>query len=142
MAPTDFSGALKSRHNLYDHLSMLVREAEESISLMTTGEGVLRKARSLKPLFEKAKKRGVKIKIMAPLDNNNKDIASQLSDVAEIKSVKDVSGRFCVIDGKQIMFMLLDDKEVHPTYDLGFWVNTPFFAKAMQNMFDRVWSTS
>jgi len=142
MAPTDFSGALKSRHNLYDHLSMLIKESEKSISLMTTEEGLVRKVRSLKPLFEKAKQRGVKIKIIAPLGDKNKEIVSQLGDVAKIKAVKNIAGRFCIVDGKQLMFMLMDDKEVHPTYDLGFWVNTPFFARTMQDMFDRVWSNT
>ena len=35
--------------------------------------------------------------------------------------------------------MILDDKDVHPTYDVGIWVNTPFFAKALENMFDLSW---
>ena len=36
--------------------------------------------------------------------------------------------------------MVLDDKEVHPTYDIGIWVNTPFFASAMKEMFNMAWS--
>jgi hypothetical protein len=35
--------------------------------------------------------------------------------------------------------MILDDKEVHPTYDVGIWVNTPFFANAVENLFDHAW---
>ena len=35
--------------------------------------------------------------------------------------------------------MILDDKEVHPTYDVGIWVNTPFFASAVDNLFDLAW---
>ena len=37
------------------------------------------------------------------------------------------------------MFMLMDDKEVHPTYDIGIWVNTPFFAGALENLFNQTW---
>jgi len=33
----------------------------------------------------------------------------------------------------------MDDKEVHPTYDFGIWIKTPFFASAMAKMFDSVW---
>ncbi len=29
--------------------------------------------------------------------------------------------------------MVLDDEEVHPTYDIGIWINTPFFAKALED---------
>ena len=35
--------------------------------------------------------------------------------------------------------MLLDDSEVHPTYDSGVWVNTPFFASALRQMFETEW---
>ena len=139
MQPTDFSGSLKGRHNLYDHLAMLTKEAESSISLMTTEDGLMRKIRTLKPLFEKAKARGVKIRIAAPLTDKSKEIVSKLKNIAEIKNIKKIGSRMCIIDNKQVMFMLLDDKETHPTYDLGMWVSTPYFATALQNMFDLAW---
>jgi sugar-specific transcriptional regulator TrmB len=142
MQPTDFSGALKGRHNLYDHLGLLAKEAEKTICILTSEDGLLRKVRSLKPLLEKAKTRGVKIRIGAPLSDKTKEAESKLKSVAQIKNIRNVSARFAVVDGKQLMFMLLDDKEVHPTYDIGLWVNTPYFASALQGMFDQTWSNS
>jgi hypothetical protein len=47
--------------------------------------------------------------------------------------------RFCIVDGKELIFMVLDDSEVHPTYDVGIWVNTPFFAKALEELFELAW---
>ena len=67
MQVTDFSGALKGRHNIYDQLSMLIKNSKESIELVTSEDGLLRKTRTLKPLLEKALMRGVKIKIIIPL---------------------------------------------------------------------------
>jgi len=37
------------------------------------------------------------------------------------------------------MFMALDDEEVHPSYDLGIWVNTPYFTTALETMFNSTW---
>jgi sugar-specific transcriptional regulator TrmB len=139
MQPTDFSGALKGRHNLYDHLALLCKESESSISMVTTEEGLTRKVRALKPILEKAKSRGVKIKIIAPVNEKTKEAIDKLDGVAEVRDIKDMKARFAVIDGKQLLFMLLDDKDVHPTYDLGLWVSTPFFASALQGMFDTAW---
>lgn len=140
MHPTEFSGALKGRHNLYDHLAFLIKEAQEYISLVTTDEGFVRKMRSFRPILERAKARGVKIKIMAPLNQEGKKIAEKMKDVAEIKE-SPFPSRFCIIDGKQTMFMLVDDKEVHPSYDLAMWISTPYFSEALQNLFDRVWGS-
>ena len=46
---------------------------------------------------------------------------------------------FRSIDSKELTFMLLDDEKVHPTYDVGVWVNTPFFTSALVGMFELTW---
>ncbi len=35
--------------------------------------------------------------------------------------------------------MLLDDEKFHPNYDIGVWINTEFFAGALEQMFDLAW---
>ncbi len=137
--PTDVSGYLRGRHNLYNHLEMLMKDAKKSINIMTTSQGFVRKVDSLKPLLEKAKKRGVKIRIAAPLTKECKDVLHHLKDVAEVRHADGVKGRFCSIDGKDIVMMMLDDKDVHPTYDMGIWAKTPFFASAMDEFFNLAW---
>jgi hypothetical protein len=44
-----------------------------------------------------------------------------------------------VVDGKSATFMVLDDKSIHPNYDFGIWVNTEFFARAFENVFNTLW---
>jgi len=136
--PADLSGSLKGRHNLYNHLELTIRNAEESVSLMTTSQGLMRKAEGLMPTFEKLKKRGVKIRIAAPITKECAQAAKDMMGVADVRST-DSKARFTVIDGKEIIFMIMDDKEVHPTYDVGIWVNTPFFAKALDNLYNMAW---
>ena len=137
--PTDLSGALKGRGNLYSHFESMLKSAEKTVEIMTTSEGFLRKAESMKSLMQKAKDRKVKVRIVAPLTKQTEKAAKELKGVVEVKHSDDINSRFCVIDGKQIMFMLLDDAEVHPTYDAGIWANTPFFATALQKLFDGEW---
>ena len=76
---------------------------------------------------------------MAPVNEKTQESLDKLKDIAEIKDIKNVNARFAIVDGEQLLFMLMDDKAVHPTYDIGMWVNTPYFAGAMQNMFDMAW---
>jgi len=138
--PADLSGSLKGRHNLYNHLELTIRNAEESVSLMTTSQGLMRKVEGLKPTFEKLKKRGVKIRIAAPITKECMQAAKDISSVADVRNT-DNKARFCIVDGKEIIFMILDDKEVHPTYDVGIWVNTPFFASALENLYELAWKS-
>jgi len=136
--PSDLSGSLRGRHNLYNHLELTIRNAEESVNIMTTSQGFLRKVEGLKPVFEKLKKRGVKIRIAAPLTKETMQALKDIGNTAEVRHT-DHKARFCVVDGKELVFMVMDDKEVHPTYDVGIWVNTPFFAKALNGLFDIAW---
>ena len=137
--PADLSGAIRGRHNLYTHLELLVRNAKKSVIFMTTGKGIIRKVEALKPELEKLAKRGVKIRIAAPVGKDNIEAIRDIAKIAEVRDNKSVNARFCVVDGKDIMFMVMDDESVHPTYDIGIWVNTPFFATAMEGMFDSAW---
>ena len=137
--PSDLSGSLKGRQNLYNHLDMMIRDAEKTITIVTTAEGLNRKFEALMPALEKCKKRGVKIRIAAPINKNNIKVAKDLKSVGEVKDLQDIKARFIIIDSNQIMFMLLDDEKFHPNYDIGVWINTEFFSQALEQMFELAW---
>ncbi len=137
--PTELSGSMRGRQNLYNHLDMLIREAEKSIVIVTTQAGLGRKHEILMPSLEDCKKRGVEIKIAANIDKNNLEIAKEFKKVADIREIKDINARFVIVDSKQVMFMLLDDEKFHPNYDIGVWINTEFFAVALEQLFGLAW---
>jgi len=137
--PSDLSGSLKGRQNLYNHIDMMIRDAEKTITIVTTAEGLNRKLEALMPSLEKVKKRGVKVRIAAPIDKNNLKIAKDFKKVGEIKNIEKIKARFAIIDSNQVMFMLLDDEKFHPNYDVGVWINTDFFAQALEQLFELAW---
>ncbi|MEA3414394.1 MAG: helix-turn-helix domain-containing protein [Nanoarchaeota archaeon] len=137
--PSDLSGSLKGRQNLYNHLDMMVRDAEKTVTIITTSEGLNRKIEALMPSLEKIKRRGVKVRIAAPIDKNNITVARELKKVAEVKNMSNIKARFIIIDSNQLMFMLLDDDKFHPNYDVGVWINTEFFSQALEQMFELAW---
>ncbi|MCB9362333.1 TrmB family transcriptional regulator [Candidatus Woesearchaeota archaeon] len=136
--PADMSGSLRGRHNLYNHLELTIRNAEETVTLVTTTQGFMRKADALKATFEQLHKRGVKVRIAAPLTKECDEAIKEISGFAEVRHT-DMKARYCIVDGRELVFMILDDEEVHPTYDLGIWINTPFFASALEQLFELAW---
>ncbi len=117
---------------------MTIRTAESSVSIMTTSQGFLRKVEGLKPVLEQLHKRGVKIKIAAPMNKETENAAKELKGIAEVKHAE-INARFIVVDGREIIFMIMDDQEIHPTYDIGIWINSPFFSLAISNLFEIAW---
>lgn len=137
--PSELSGSLRGRQNLYNHLDMMIRSAEKSVTIITTKEGINRKFEALMPSLEKSRKMGVKVRIAAPINANNIKIAKELKKVAEVRNMEKMRARFVIVDSNQIMFMLLDDEKFHPNYDTGVWINTPFFAEALEQLFELAW---
>jgi HTH-type transcriptional regulator, sugar sensing transcriptional regulator len=136
--PSDLAGSLKGRHNLYNHMELTMKNAEKTVTMMTTSQGLIRKVDSMKPIFEQLKKRGVKIRIAAPLTKETEKAVKDLGNVAELRHTNS-KARFIIVDGKELIFMVMDDADVHPTYDIGIWINTPFFAAALEEMFELAW---
>ena len=141
--PSDLSGSLRGRQNMYNHLDMMIRAAEKTLTLVTTEDGINRKIEALLPSLERAKKRGVSIRIAAPITHKNHKVAKQLSKIAEIRDTagKNLHGRFAIVDSGQLMFMLTDDSSVHPNYDVAVWLSTEFMAQALETMFEAAWKT-
>ena len=137
--PTDLSGAIRGRHNVYTHLETMIKNAQKSVVLMTTSKGLIRKVEALKPTLEKLKKRNVDIKVAANLTKESMEAANALSKIADVRMSDNISARFAIVDGKEVMFMVMDDKKVHPTYDIGIWANTPYFASALNELFEATW---
>ena len=137
--PSDLSGSVRGRQNMYNHLDMMIREAEKTITLVTTAPGLNRKLEMLMPSLEKAKKRGVVIRIATQITDSNKQVAKDLSAVAEIRHMPKMRARFAIVDGQQLLFMVLDDETVHPNYDVAIWLSTDFLALAMEQLFEAAW---
>jgi HTH-type transcriptional regulator, sugar sensing transcriptional regulator len=136
--PTDLSGSIKGRDNLYDQLITMIKEAEDSIVMVTTEEELKRHADILSKHLKKAKERGVTIRISAPIKKETDEI-KELRKLAEIKDMG-LSARFCIVDSESVMFMLSHDNDVHPSYDIGIWISTKFFAAALSQLFNLSWN--
>jgi sugar-specific transcriptional regulator TrmB len=134
--PTDLTGSIRGRDNLYDHLRSRIKKAEKSVTIVTSEDGLKRKLESLNSALSKAKQRGVKIRIAAPA---KEEAFKSISKIAEHKKT-DAKARLCIVDGKEVTFMLNDDKETHPSSDIGIWINSEFFANAIEKRFESVFS--
>ena len=134
----NLSGSLRGRNNLYNHIEYMMAKAEKYILLSTTQKEFINFTEQFRPLFKKLKKRNIRITIATQINNQTKEYIHKIKQFAEVKNT-DTKARFCIVDGKEIIFMVLDDNEVHPTYDVGIWVNTPFFASALENLFELAW---
>ena len=134
--PTSLSGAIKGRRNINDQIETLFRNAKEKIMISTTKDGFLRKAEIIKSLSKKLK--DINVKIIVPEDEKVKEYAKELKNV-EIRFSNSINSRFCLVDGKDLLFMIQEDTKVHEAYDTGIWVKSPYFVKSLEILFEMNW---
>lgn len=137
--PTDKSGAFRGRNKIYEHLNTMIKNAQNNIILMTTKKGLERKHDSLLAPLKKAAQRGVGIKIAVP-SNAAKECINQLSKIAEIRNTKN-DARFCIIDNKELLLMMTEDKKVHKDYDCGVWIDASYFVEYFTKLFENEWKS-
>ena len=135
--PNDLSGALRGRSKIYDQLENMMRKANKTITIMTSAKGLTRKAEILIPILKKLK--NVRVRIATQITKDNKDSADILKKYATVKNMDKVSARFCIVDGKELLFMMMEDDKVHESYDTAVWVDTSYFANALEQMFNLTW---
>jgi sugar-specific transcriptional regulator TrmB len=136
--PNDLSGLLKGRKNLYGHYESMINSSNESIMMMTTDQGIIRKVHHLSNPLQKAHNRGVNITISGNFSDETMSTMKNMLPFATIIKTDEISGRFLITDNQNVIVALLDGEETHPTYDGGIWINTPFFAQTLSKMFNCV----
>ncbi len=140
--PNELVGSIKGRSNIMDQLGLMFKSAKKHLSLVIGNEEVAGKTKFAK-LLNTASKKGVKTRVIASLTKTDPGFLGELTKQGtDVRVVKDVDARMCIVDGKETFFMLLSDSDVHPNYDVGVWVNSPYFSSALKKMFDSTWSSA
>jgi sugar-specific transcriptional regulator TrmB len=141
MQPSEMTGTLKGKHIINRQMRSALKEARKGISILTTENGVNDLYSSHFRVLKKLSKGGVKVKIAAPLSNNS--AVKALSDVAELRALRNPLGRVCIVDDSNVMLSLTDDTKTHETQDVAFWASSEYIARrTIQPYFDYIWNSS
>ena len=110
----------------------LIRNASKSVVILTTEDGLKRKSQHIAKSLEKAQKKGVEIKtyITGEVINRDKTVNKVFNPIYTDK----LKSRMCIVDGKEAMLMLYEDKTLNDDHDVAVWLKTPYVASALSDM--------
>lgn len=146
VTPEDITGSLKGRYLVFQQLDTMVRDANKNINIVTTPEGLNDLLSNHIDALKKAKERGVDIRIAATGTEKCSEAIKAFNSIADVKVVDEkevpVTGKFMVVDGKQMMLSLTNAK-VHSTQDMAVWSKSEHASgDIMDPMFKLIWSHS
>lgn len=124
----------------------IVRSAEDDIIMLTSAKGLIESLESSSLLKEQAKK-GVIIKIMAPIMNENLEAANQLSKHFEVRHVPVSYLRTTIIDGKHLFQFKnpppeQEKPEATPYYEDAFYSDDPEYVDKTKTMISDIWKSA
>ncbi len=135
--PTTIAGSFQGRQSIYSHLGSMIQNAQKEIVIVTTADGLIRKADQLKSALKKAKQNKVKTTIIAPLKSDRaKAAAKELEEFATVKDAE-LNARFALVDNQEVLFMVNNDKEIHESVDTAIWTKSPFFASTLHTLCEK-----
>jgi sugar-specific transcriptional regulator TrmB len=136
--PFDMTGTLKGRHSINQHLNYLFKKAGKEIRIITTADGLNELYSNHYNSLKRIAKRGVKLKILAPISETTP--VKAFSDIAEMKNISKPLNRVFTVDDKHFVFALTDDKKIHHTQDVAFWAQSTHAIKSfVEPFFDHAW---
>jgi len=139
--PSELSSAIKGRDRIYDQINTMLKNANKSVTIVTSEKGLLRKLDAFKQNFKRLKNKGVKVRIIAPISKENSEEIKKLNGFAQIKSLDKINTRYVLVDNKEILFMITDDKDIHSASDTAVWVTAPAFTSTLENLMDKSWGS-
>jgi len=138
--PSEMTGTLKGKFTIDRQVRSIFKEAKKNISIVTTEAGLKDLHQNQMRILKKVARKGVKLKILAP--GANKDAVKALSQIAEMRSLKEDVGRFTVVDNDHVFLALTDDKS-DESQDVALWANSAHAAGSIAGpLFSKLWKGS
>jgi len=142
ISPENFSGVIKSSEKIRMHIRSLLGKTRNYTKILTSEKGLKELTYHTKN-FSKLKEDNIIIEILAPITPKNKILASELLPYAEIRDTADIKlpcGNLHIFDGKHVLIGLVNDKEVEPSQETMFWVQSEHVAKnLLEPIFSSIW---
>ena len=128
---TTISKSIVGRTAINKHMKEIVSRAKSAIMIVSTGEGLERSAKILKPFMHNFAKKGIKVKLYAPY---NKSVLKKLQNVEHVEYTPSTS--FITIDNREMAFMV-SNSSTAPEYEVAVWIESTFFVNAVNLLFEQ-----
>lgn len=141
---SEFFQEIRGREFVHKKIIEMIDSTEEEFIAITSANGLYRAFKVHKEALERAKKRGVRLRYMTPVNNENIDVAREFSKIVELKAIEKAPIKMSIWDKKEtILFQIEPDDlglEDKPG-DKGIWIRSRKISSLLYNLFDHTWNS-
>ena len=127
--PTDITGIIKGRKPIFQKISELIGSASGRVVIMLSSAEISKNRRVLANAIEKNTGNP---QIIFLTD----DTSREFFEGVQMHASK-TNARAVICDDQDVVFMLTDVHDIHPSYDTAIWVKSAFFASTLTSLINR-----
>lgn len=123
----------------------MTKSAKSEIEHITTANGLHRIYQAHYEQYEEQNRKGIRIRILAPITKENEEIAKKLDKIASIKSVTSTNTiRLCLVDDREMLLFepLPDDPTIEGGHFVAFWNDSKTYVSLMKSVFQTMWTNA
>jgi len=135
---------IDGRKNVFNKISEILRDAGKSVNYYTDVRGLIRAYKAHSDALEKAKKRGVIVRVLALVSAENSSVAQEFSEVVDLRQLdKPLGPSFVSVDSRELL--VIDSKPSDLRTDRGFdvamWTTNRLLVGLHDHFYERIWNT-
>jgi sugar-specific transcriptional regulator TrmB len=140
--PLEETVVLKNAKQAYEKFRATMEGVREDIVIVTSSQGLARLGGAFP--MEKWSQRGVNIRLMAPITQENLGIARHLSQFIQIRGINTAYVSMIIIDHKYLLSLKTppaneDTLDPDEYFDHMLYTNEPIYVKGMGDLLDELW---
>ncbi len=136
---------IEGRQNIFNKLNSMFNDSTKSIIYCTTIAGLVRAYKAHSEMLEKARSKGVSVRVLSPISNENSGLAREMAAVVELKTpVKPLTATFVSADSARLVVMEArpDDLRTDRGSDIAIWTTNRLLIELHEQLFGIVWDVS
>jgi len=130
----DVSTAIRGKLNIYGQVKAMLDNAEKEVIICLSASEFESKSRFFANKLKRLQENGIKLVIALSGDENR---IKRINMKYGVKATKtEVNSRFFIVDRKEMLFMILPEKNNSENSEIAIWLNSRFFVEAFATLFD------
>jgi HTH-type transcriptional regulator, sugar sensing transcriptional regulator len=117
---------LKGREAIYSKIGNMIESSNEHVLISSHADGMKRKLKAHKKVLNSARNRGVKIRVVSPIQKR------QAEKIAHEVNSMELPTRMVVADDQSMLF--LSGRKASADEETGVWLNSPHFAETLKKL--------
>ena len=144
-APKEAEGfwEIQGRQGIFNKITQIIGDASKIVNYCTSAPGLVRAYKVHCDSLEKARKKGVAVRVLSPVSPENSGVAREISEVLDFKILDDPFGQnFVTVDDQQLVVIetLPEDLRTDQGADRGVWTTNRMMVELHNQMFERLWN--